>query len=238
MRFARFAMVVTVAAGTGCFHDPIAPTPPVLTDVGPPPPDKDERPADRPGFVWVAGRWARSGEKWVWLDGYYDRARPGYRWEQGRWVHVATPVDEPKEPVKEWASDVRAFSSQYSTDGWSASQALGPPDVYPQTGDMPKAWATQLPDAPGEFIEVGFKTPMRISALEIYETFNPGAIQRIDLITPTRTLSLAATGSSDQPYTILMTCTSEPVLAVRVTLDSAAVPGWNEIDAIGLTACP
>lgn len=231
-------MLGAVLAVTGCFKDPMAPTPPVPTDVGPPPADQDEHPVERPGFVWVGGRWARSGEKWVWLSGYYERARPGFRWEQGRWVHVATATEDRVRPATQWASEVRAFSTQYSTDGWSAQQALGPPDVFPNAGDIPKAWATQLPDAPGEFIEVGFKTPMRVSGIEVFETFNPGAIQRIDLISTNRSTSLAPTGSSDQPYTILMTCTSEPVVAVRVTLDSQAVPGWNEIDAIGLVPCP
>jgi hypothetical protein len=32
-------------------------------------------------------------------------------------------------------------------------------------------------------------------------------------------------------------CTSFRVAAVRVTLDARMVPGWNEIDAIGLRSC-
>ena len=32
-------------------------------------------------------------------------------------------------------------------------------------------------------------------------------------------------------------CTAERVIAVRVTLDSKAVAGWNEIDAVGLIPC-
>ena len=32
-------------------------------------------------------------------------------------------------------------------------------------------------------------------------------------------------------------CTSEPVVAVRVTIDSKAIAGWNEIDAVGVQPC-
>lgn len=227
-----------LAALTGCFHDPVGASPAVPTDVGAPPADRDEHPAPRAGFEWIAGRWARSGEKWVWLDGYYQRTHPNYRWEQGHWIHVPTPTDDPKPANTQWATSVRAFSTQYSTDGWSAQQVIGPPDVFPQAGDMPKAWASQQPDAPGEFIEVAYARPIRVSAVEVYETFNPGAISQIDLITATRTLSYAPAGSSDEPLTLHVPCTSEPVIAVRVTLDSVAVPGWNEIDAIGLVPCP
>jgi hypothetical protein len=39
----------------------------------------------RPGFIWVQGRWLRSGNQWVWRDGYWQRERAGYMWEQGRW---------------------------------------------------------------------------------------------------------------------------------------------------------
>ena len=32
-------------------------------------------------------------------------------------------------------------------------------------------------------------------------------------------------------------CTSDEVVAVRVSLNASAVPGWNEIDAIAVRPC-
>lgn len=39
----------------------------------------------RPGFVWVEGRWLRRGGRWHWQDGHYERVRSGHVWVQGRW---------------------------------------------------------------------------------------------------------------------------------------------------------
>src|SRR5690348_136775 len=82
----------------------------------------------------------------------------------------------------EWASEVRAVSSEYSATSWSANQVLGPPDVFPATGDNGKAWASREADAQSEMIEVGFAHPVAMSELRIYETYNPGAIASIETI--------------------------------------------------------
>src|SRR5262245_31473669 len=91
---------------------------------------------------------------------------------------VAQPllVEVKPPPEPQWATTVRNFSSEYSTANWSAQQALGAPNVFPRSGDLDGAWASREPDATTEFIEVGFAQPQRASALEVYETYNPGAI--------------------------------------------------------------
>jgi hypothetical protein len=147
----------------------------------------------------------------------------------------------------EWASSVRAVSSEYNDSTWSAQQVLGPPNVYPRSGDLAGAWASKLPDGGEEFVEVGFEHPTRAHAIQIYETFNPGAVRSVEIIT--------ASGRHEVVYdnpgvgdiggqlapamikTIDTQCTSEPVVAVRVTLASGLVPGWNELDAIGIVPC-
>jgi hypothetical protein len=138
---------------------------------------------------------------------------------------------------------VRAVSSEYRASDWSARQALGAPDVYPKSGDAPKAWASKEPDAASEHLEVGF-APTRTKQIRIYETFNPGAIASVDAILASgkheRVLEVAAPAAvrdAARIVTIDLPCTAEPVVAVRVTLASAKVPGWNEIDAIGLVPC-
>ena len=158
-------------------------------------------------------------------------------------VAIAPPA-APEPPQVMWASSVRAVSSEYSADQWSAKQALGAPDVYPNSGDLPHAWASLTPDAPWEFIEVGFPTPQKIRGVVVYETLAPGAISEVEIITASGArkvvyqqehVDAAPTGAQITPFAFL--CSDEPVVAARVRLASGQVPGWNEIDAIGALPC-
>ena len=146
-------------------------------------------------------------------------------------VAVAQPI---------WATTVRGFSSEYTADAWSARQVLGAPDVYPGTGDDEHAWASATADGRAEWLEVGFAQPRPISAVEVYETFNPGAVGRLELVTTTGRRIEVKTHRRypDARQVVQVECTSEPIAAVRVHVDSKRVAGWNEIDAIGIVPCP
>jgi len=142
-----------------------------------------------------------------------------------------------------WASSVRGFSSQYTDSSWAATRVLGPPDVYPAGGDNANAWASLDADAPTEYIEVGFATPRRLSAVDIFETDAPGAVSHVEVITADGKRKTIYDGVA-RPMNVPsfdrkldFACTDQPVIGVKVTLASAAVPGWNEIDAIGGTPC-
>jgi hypothetical protein len=160
------------------------------------------------------------------------------------WV---TPTVAPTAPVVplpiQWASTVHGVSTQYSPTDWSARQVLGAPDVYPASGDNALAWASENADDRVEWIEVGYATPTTINAVEIYETFNPGAIDRVELVTAggNRIEAYAgkagAQGQAARIHRVDVPCTDEPIVGVRVRLASAAVPEWNEIDAIGVVPC-
>jgi hypothetical protein len=153
-------------------------------------------------------------------------------------IAVAAPP-----PVMMWASSVRSSSSQYGEDDWGARQMLGAPDASPTGADSTRAWASAAADAGIETVELGFAEPRRLSAFEVVESFNPGAITRIEaLLDDGRTVlveqrAAAAAGASSVRHRASFACTERPVIAVRVTLDSAAVSGWNEIDAVGGQPC-
>jgi hypothetical protein len=141
-----------------------------------------------------------------------------------------------------WAATVRASSSQYGTADWSASRALGAPDATAGQDDA-LAWAPEEADRGREWIELGFATPRRVDLVEIAESYNPGAVTRVELVgvDGRRTIAFqgaaAAPGHAGHRRLIGLACTAGPIVAVRVTLDSAAVPGWNEIDAVGVRPC-
>ena len=142
-----------------------------------------------------------------------------------------------------WASSVRAVSSQYSADSWSASQALGPPDAFPAGADSPQAWASTDADSGAEFLELDFAGQHRMSGIEVVESFNPGALARVELILAGGERALVHDGRAEvRPQSasrrrVEFDCTEQPVVGVRITLDSHQVSGWNEIDAVGGVPC-
>ena len=145
---------------------------------------------------------------------------------------------EPPPPARVvWASSVRGFSTQYTTSSWSAAQALGAPNV-PVPGDNANAWASLGADDRDEWLEVGFENAGRVSGFEIHESFNPGAIDRVELIMASGTpQTVQVRGTRVPGAKHRFGCTAEPVVALRVHIASTQVAGWNEIDAIGVVPC-
>ncbi len=141
-----------------------------------------------------------------------------------------------------WADSIPAingFSSQFSPTDYGAIQATGAPDVYPSSGDEPKAWASQTTDDKVEFIKVEYKTPVVADSVWVFQTFNPGAISKI---------TVTALGVDEiiyenmNPQTVgscahvlsVATKNCSPISSVRIDLNSPKVSGYNEIDAVGL----
>jgi speckle-type POZ protein len=161
------------------------------------------------------------------------------------WAALPEQAASPAPAPIAWASSVRGFSSQYGTPGWGAVKVLGPPDVFPRHGDIPEAWASRGADDGVEWIEVGFDRVSSIAAVVIYETFNPGAISRVAMTSDSGGIFDAPAGGAvaetSPEGSVLrrfdLGCTPYRVRAIRLELDSLAVLGWNEIDAIGIVPC-
>ena len=118
--------------------------------------------------------------------------------------------------------------------GWSPQNALGAPDAR-EGADDPKAWATRLADAGPEWLEVTFGAPIDAQALHLHQTFNPGAVTRIEAQTPNGPVALWS-GAEASKATLWRLNLPKPFLIdrVRIHLDTRRVAGWNEIDALGL----
>jgi OmpA-OmpF porin, OOP family len=160
------------------------------------------------------------------------------------WSTLGRSPPQARQPIV-WATTVNGVSSQYGDTSWAARQVLGPPNVFPNHGDIPQAWASAAPDGGTEWIEVGFAPPSSIAAVVVYETFNPGALAGVTLLTEDGASVAVSTdrevaetspeGSVHRRFELA--CTPRRVRAVRLDLDSLRVPGWNEIDAIGIMPC-
>ena len=148
---------------------------------------------------------------------------------------------------KQWAASARA-SSEYQGQGkedpsdWSARQACGKPDTE-EAGDLPTAWASQAPDRGEEWLEVTYRAAVRPSRVRIRETFNPGAVVKIEALDPEKKWRVVWKGkdTTDEAPGYLEVRLDPPEFATRVlriTLDTSDVEGWNEIDAVQLIGEP
>ncbi|KAL1499729.1 hypothetical protein AB1Y20_012416 [Prymnesium parvum] len=64
-------------------------------------------------------------------------------------------------------------------DAWHATHLLGPSEYFPTYGDSPLSWQPSGEANGREFFELAFPSEMYISAVEIFEVFNPGAVYRV-----------------------------------------------------------
>lgn len=143
-----------------------------------------------------------------------------------------------------WAISAKA-SSEYRTTDYSANQATNAPNV-PSHTDHPKAWASKLADAGEEWLELTYQPAFRAAGIQVVQSYNPGAIMRLEVIDESGLASAVWTGPDTTVYAarqigilrVTFPPTDRPIAKVRVTLDTRRVAGWNEIDAVRLIAAP
>ncbi len=140
-----------------------------------------------------------------------------------------------------WGTEVLEVSSEYSPYEYSALQALYKPNVMPGGGDNPNAWRPKK-DNRIEYLMVAFDKPIKAKQVAIGESENPGAITEVYAydseyneyllfeLTP-RTIPLPS-----RMLNLFFDTTPYEIHAIRVVIDGAAVPGFNAIDAIGVSA--
>lgn len=146
-------------------------------------------------------------------------------------------------PIRQYPSQVIAKSSEFSTSSWSAKRALGAENVYPNYGDNSNAWSPATEDGQREFLVLGLTTPQTAKTIEIFETWYPGAIDTVYV-------RIVDTGQwkkiyskpaiEDLPdeariFSIFMDETTYLIDAIRIAINSPAVAGWNEIDAVAIS---
>jgi hypothetical protein len=123
---------------------------------------------------------------------------------------------------------------------WGPEQATGAPDTWPRSGDLTTSWASQTPDGQPEWLELSYSKPSRPSAVLVYETFNPGAVDRVVGFDAQGKEVEMWSGQDPTPagkekgISIIPVHPDFDLSRIRIYLDSPKVTGWNEIDAVGL----
>jgi hypothetical protein len=143
--------------------------------------------------------------------------------------------------LAQWASRASA-TSEYDKDSWSAMQATGEPDTR-GCGDLMTAWASATATEQAE-LTVMFDEAVIPSAINIYQTYNPGSITQVAVIDAETGDLLIIEDSADmidstpcpRVHSIVLKNDEEsPVVnGVVITLDQSIGGGWNEIDAVEL----
>ena len=124
---------------------------------------------------------------------------------------------------------------------WGPEQATGPPDTA-AAGDYTTAWASRHPDgASEEWLSVTYDPPVEPVAVLIYESFNPGAVSTVHLYDDQKrllkTLEQPANPVSESKRNLVLPVGAQldgRVSRIDIIVRSQVVPGWNEIDAVGL----
>ena len=141
--------------------------------------------------------------------------------------------------VIQWASGAKA-SSQYRVDRWTPECMTGQPDVYPKYGDYDQAWTASTPNGGWEWVELFYDEAVYVQRIDVYETYNPGAVVKVELIDETGTVHVVWEGraqlapAESRIFSIDNTKVDIPARHVRLVLQTDQVPGWNEIDAVCL----
>jgi hypothetical protein len=124
---------------------------------------------------------------------------------------------------------------------WGPEQATGRPDTWPMQGDIVTAWASLTPDGQKEWLLLEYARPVVPKEIQIYETFNPGAVNRVTGFDLTGKEVELWKGKDPTPAGSGCGISKIPckkakvrINRLKVYIDSPAVLGWNEIDAVGL----
>ena len=139
----------------------------------------------------------------------------------------------PPRPTRELIYRAAAFKGSY----WGAAQLTGAPDV-PIAGDHSAAWASLKEDVGEVVLDLDYATAVRVDAVRIHETFNPGAVARVYAKDPAGRYDLLWEGRAESREAIRWfepsVSTSYSTSSIRIVLDTDRVGGWNEIDAVEL----
>lgn len=123
--------------------------------------------------------------------------------------------------------------------GWGPEQVEGRPDT-PGAGDIATAWASQTTDGQPEWLICRYAEAVELKAIEIHESFNPGAVVKVsafnaanDEIKVWDGVDPTARGEP-RGVSVIPVQIGFKTKKIKVYIDSPAVPGYNEIDAVGL----
>ncbi len=143
----------------------------------------------------------------------------------------------------QWATKVIDFSSQKSEQFYAAKQVLGFPNAMDGYFDSPFSWSPKEDDKDAvEYIHVTFEAPTFVQQFAIMESVNPGAIDEVYLYDEAGNEYLVFQTVRSRPlytqsrfFTRKIDKTPYKAVSLKLTLNTKAVKGTNQIDAIAIS---
>ncbi len=83
----------------------------------------------------------------------------------------------------QWANRLIKYSSDLGGKQYGIKRILGKPDVFPQAGNSPNAWAPKKALDGYEIVEVGFEKPQSVKQVAVFENLNAGCVVKIGVDT-------------------------------------------------------
>lgn len=158
---------------------------------------------------------------------------------------IGIPTEDLSIRKQLWVGGIVAVSSEYP--GWSASNIIGPINVYPSYGDIRRAWAPATAKGTSEFLTLDFLQEMWLQKVEIYETFTPGALVRVTAyrnhpnsgdmgqVIYQGNVELNLPAMSRIKEIPIQQQLQFPVRYLRLDMDTSNQTGFYEIDAVRIT---
>lgn len=143
----------------------------------------------------------------------------------------------------QWAYNVIGFSSEFNFKVCSAKEILGKPSIINHYVETPCSWTSQFErNNDEEWIHVGFKEPQFCEQVVINENLNPGSISKVYLVFENNTEQMVFENKkfpyvdgAGRLFYIFFDKTEFKVKSLKLYLQTTRVPGFNHIDAIGIS---
>ncbi|HEY7120601.1 MAG TPA: hypothetical protein VH475_28720 [Tepidisphaeraceae bacterium] len=166
--------------------------------------------------------------------------------QQGRQTQAESFVDDERWTVTRWdrAGAVQIRSVRIRGLDWSPQQAAGAPDTR-ALGDQVTAWASQQSDGGTEWLVLDYDKAVIPREVDVYESCAPGALFRVTVFDESGKEIEAWSGadptppsssSGPVPVSKVPISLNVPTRRIKLYLACDKVPGWNEIDAVGLVS--
>ncbi len=93
-----------------------------------------------------------------------------------------------------------------------------------------------------EWIELEYQTHVYATAVKIYQSYNPGAVTKLEVKDEKGEYHTIWTGDDETSGLGSLDITFPKINfktnIIKITLDTKKIPGWNEIDAVELVGIP
>jgi hypothetical protein len=153
----------------------------------------------------------------------------------------STPTSPSTSTIRQWASNASA-SSEFGSSDWAAQQVVGAPDTS-TCGDSPTAWAS-MENNGVDWLDVGFAAPVVPTQINIYESYTPGSIVKVEVRDTEGSFHTvwegtpASAAECPRLFVINLSDIDFKVTALLISVDQSVLGNWDEIDAVELVGTP